>query len=97
MKDTTFWAKGDNNLWYYVREGTGDALTEHEIDEGYVDYIYYDSFASLEDVYDQETYDGGVYYLEKPYVEHTLEEIKHLLEEFENVKLTVVEGEDWHE
>ena len=78
------WAKGkDTGLIYKIEEGTGDNLQQEDIDKGYVDYIYYDSFKSLDDVYEQETYDGGVYYLEDYYGNYTKKQILEMIGGFE--------------
>ena len=79
------WAKGKNTgLIYKIEEGTGDNLQQEDIDQGYVDYIYYDSFKSLNDIYDNETYDGGVYYLKDYYADHSKEEILKMIGDFED-------------
>lgn len=73
--DKPMFVEDEDGFIFRIAEGTGDALEEKDIEDGYVDYIYYDIFASLEDLYDQQTYDGGVILLKKPYKEHTVEEI----------------------
>ena len=88
-----FWARdiNKNGCWWRITEGTGDNLTQEDMDEGYVDYIYYDYYASLEDVKDDEPYDGGMILLTKLYQNMSLEEIKQRVEDFESVELEVVE------
>lgn len=45
-----------------ISEGTGDNLSDEDIEEGYVDYIYYEQF---ELGYDIQEVDGGMILLEK--------------------------------
>ena len=86
------WAKGKTTGFYYkIQEGTGDNLLKEDIDEGYVDYIYYDYYQDLKDVQEDEPYDGGVYYLTRLYQNMTLEEIVKAIEKFENEELEVIE------
>lgn len=40
-----------------VAEGTGDNLTEDDIESGYIDYIYYDTYTMDGDI---QEYDGGM-------------------------------------
>lgn len=73
--DKPMFVEDEDGFIFRIAEGTGDALEQKDIDNGYVDYIYYDIYASLEDICDQEIYDGGIILLKKPYKEHTVEEI----------------------
>ena len=87
-----FWAKDKQKGWYWhIKEGTGDNLSQEDIDKGYVDYIYYDCYESLQDIHDDNIADGGMYYLRKLYQNHSLEEIIECLQDFEMVTLEVVE------
>lgn len=86
-----FWARDEKGRWWHIKEGTGDNLTQEDIDNGYVDYIYYDYYESLDDVNQDNIYDGGMYYLKKLYQNHSLEEIIQQVQDFEIVKLEVVE------
>ena len=87
------WLK-EKDTGYLIRaaEGTGDNLDEDDIAEGYVDYIYYDEFASIEDAYQQNTYDGGMILLNKYYKDMTTQEIKDAVEDFVGGKYEVVES-----
>ena len=77
---------------YEIEEGTGDNLLQEDIEDGYVDYIYYSSYSSLEAYKDGEAeIDGGMILLRKYYIDFTKEEIVRKVEEFENVKLEVIE------
>lgn len=71
-------------------EGTGDALTLYDLEEGYIDYIYYDEFNTLEDVYEQNTRDGGFILLKKPYREYSRDEIADMVSEFINAEIFTV-------
>lgn len=83
--DKPMFVEDADGFIFRIAEGTGDALEQKDIDDGYVDYIYYDIFASLEDLYNQEIDDGGIILLKKPYKEHTVEEILAEVCEFFNV------------
>lgn len=86
------WAKGKKTGYYYkIAEGTGDNLLPEDVDEGYVDYIYYDYYDSLSHLQEDEPYDGGCYYLTKLYQDMTVEEIVKAISEFENEELEVLE------
>ena len=85
-----FWAKDNNGQYYHITEGTGDNLSPEDLNQGYVDYIYYDIYDSINDIHEDDIYDGGIIMLEKLYVEMSLEEIIQRLEEFEDVKLEAV-------
>lgn len=73
--DQTIFAQADDGLIYAICEGTGDNLDAEDIGNGYVDYIYYDSYKTLEDLKDDEGYDGGMVLLKRPYSELTVREI----------------------
>ena len=86
-----FWAKAnDTGCYFYIREGTGDNLSQEDIDNGYVDYIYYDIFETLNDVHEDNIKDGGFILLEKLYQNSTLDEIVKAVEDFEGATLRVV-------
>lgn len=58
---------------YRIAEGSGDALFGEDIEDGYIDYIYYDI---LEDATDEDSViDGGCILLKKNYVDLTIKEI----------------------
>lgn len=73
--DRPMFLEDEDGYIFRICEGTGDALEQKDIDDGYVDYIYYDIFASLEDINDGCIYDGGIILLKKPYKDHTVSEI----------------------
>lgn len=64
-----------NDEIYHIKEGTGDALTQDDIDAGIVDYIYYDCYKSIRDIAEDNICDGGCILLTKLYKDMTLEEI----------------------
>ena len=86
-----FWARDEKGRWWNITEGTGDNLTQEDIDNGYVDYIYYDYYDSLDAIQFQDAHDGGMILLKKLYQNHSLEEIIQQVQDFESVKLEVVE------
>ena len=51
-----------------ISEGTGDNLLLEDRQEGYVDYINYSIYSSLEDMYDDNEQDGGMMLLRDYYV-----------------------------
>lgn len=79
----------DNPTVFHVQEGTGDNLLEEDIEKGFTDYIYYDTFDGkityrMIDAYgsgddadtldDMET-DGGMVLLYNPYRDLTVQQI----------------------
>ena len=62
MKDLVIFAKNDEKI-IRISEGNGCNLTNEDIDDGYVDYLYYDIF-DAQDFQDVE--DGGMVLLKKP-------------------------------
>lgn len=79
-----FWAKGvDSGRFYYIREGTGDNLSEEDVDAGYVDYIYYDAFETLNDIHEDNISDGGMILIKKLYQNSSVAEIVEQFEDFE--------------
>lgn len=60
---------------YKITEGTGDSLALEDIENGFIDYIYYDIYVSLEDLNEDIAFDGGLILLKKLYKDHTVEEI----------------------
>lgn len=71
-----FWARGEKTKrWYHICEGTGDGMSNEDFDAEYVDYIYYDIFDCLGDVYEQNVYDGGMVLLRKRYRDMTLKQV----------------------
>jgi hypothetical protein len=62
MKDLVIFVKNDEKI-IRIAEGDGCNLTDEDIKDGYVDYLYYDIF-DAQDFQDVE--DGGMVLLEKP-------------------------------
>lgn len=66
---------------YHIAEGSGDALSLEDIEDGYIDYIYYDI---LEDASDLDSIiDGGCILLKKNYVDLTIGQIIQKVLDFE--------------
>ena len=86
MTNILIWAKDkDTGYIYRITEGTGDNLFQEDIDEGYVDYIYYDYYASYDDIRDDSAYDGGIIYTKKLCQEMSQEEFLKRLCNFEAI------------
>lgn len=68
---TDFMVCVDDDIYIHITEGTGDNLLSEDIEEGYVDYIYYEVFrAGLwqgEPVMDE--IDGGMVLLKEMYID----------------------------
>ena len=63
-----------------ISEGSGDNLLDEDIEAGYVDYIYYDTYSVADDI--RET-DGGMIMLTKLFREQfkcTRDAIPHVLD-----------------
>ena len=89
------WFLGDDDLIYHIKEGTGDALEQQDIDDGYVDYIYIDVYKNnLSDILDDDIYDGGFILLEKFYKDMSIEDILATVEEFHDVKFFSVDDNE---
>lgn len=72
-----FWAGGlDSRSIYHIMEGTGDNLSREDVENGFVDYIYYEEYDLRGNCID-----GGMWLLEKPFGELTVEEILGTFEE----------------
>lgn len=77
---------------FKICEGTGDSLLQEDIDEGYVDYIYFSVYSSLSNLAEDNELDGGMVLLKKLYKDMSLEEIVRKVEEEECV--TFIKGGD---
>ena len=87
------WAKGKKSGYYYkIEEGTGDNLLKEDLEEGYIDYINYEFYDSLEDINENNPHDGGMFLLKKYYQDMTVEEIIACIEYEETEKLEVIEA-----
>ena len=54
-----------NDTVICVSPGDGSNLHQEDIDNGYVDYLYYDTYLNLFTYRDGEEYDGGLILLER--------------------------------
>ena len=71
-------AKTSDGKFVVIIEGTGDSLLQEDIDAGYVDYVNYEIYATLEQARENEdawSLDGGMVYLTKLVQEQELEDI----------------------
>lgn len=82
---TDFFIQAKDGRIFHICEGTGDNLLQEDIDEGYVDYINYDMFDTLQDVYDQ-CGDGGMVLLTKLYTDMSVEEILQAVADMEDAE-----------
>lgn len=90
------WVMGDDDLIYHIKEGTGDALEQQDIDDGYVDYIYIDIYKNnLTDINEDNISDGGFILLKTPYADLSVEDLLGIVEEFHGVKFFSISEEDW--
>lgn len=90
------WLLGDDELIYHIKEGTGDALEQEDIDDGYVDYIYIDIYKNdLNDIYEDNIFDGGFILLKKLYKDMSIEDILATVEEFHDVRFFSMEDDEW--
>ena len=78
-----------NPTVFHVQEGTGDSLSDEDLEEGFTDYIYYDTYDgeitySMIDAYESgDDYrtlekmgsDGGMILLYNPYLDLTVQQI----------------------
>ena len=59
------------DLIVHIQEGSGDNLDQQDLDAGYVDYIYFDTWDGVGTMHG----DGGMALLTKPYGELSVDEI----------------------
>lgn len=76
----------DLTLIVKAQEGSGSALEMEDIGEDIVDYIYYDIYKSIDDVANDNIYDGGCILLTKLYQDMTRQEIIDTISKFIGVK-----------
>ena len=95
-----YWVIIEGQTAIRVREGTGDNLSQEDIDDGYLDYIYYDTF-DFEDgrniaerAEEDQNSDGGLILLKSNYVAHTPQEIAEKVVAFVCGKMDA-DGIDW--
>ena len=79
-----FIARGDDGNFYVIKEGTGDNLMPEDVEDGYVDYIYYDVYDNLRAARDDDgdCVDGGMILLKELYADKTIKEILDRTSEF---------------
>ena len=80
------WLFGNDNRIYRILEGTGDALEQEDIDDGYVDYIYIDIYDQMSDIVDNDIIDGGMILLKTLYKDMSVDGILRKVENFYDVK-----------
>ena len=96
MDKSDMWFLGDDDLIYHIKEGTGDALEQEDIDDGYVDYIYIDVYKNnLTDIHEDNIFDGGFILLKKLYKDMTIEEILAEVETFHEVSFFSIDDTSW--
>ena len=97
MNKSDFWLKElHTDLIFHICEGTGDNLFPEDVEDGYIDYIYYDTYETLEDAYNGNTNGGGMVLLDMLYRDLTLGEIieKTLnMEDIDSDKYEIIEVE----
>ena len=87
---TDFYAQADDGHIFHICEGTGDNLLQEDIDNGCIDYIYYEIYESLKDAVEQNEYDGGMVLLEKYYQDMSIQEIMDAVADMEQIKFVGV-------
>lgn len=88
-------AKTSDGKFVVIIEGTGDSLLQEDIDAGYVDYVNYEIYATLEQARENEdawSLDGGMVYLTKLAQEQELEDILIEMESEVGKPLSFVEN-----
>ena len=80
------WLFGNDNRIYRILEGTGDALEQDDIEDGYVDYIYIDIYDHMSDIVDNDIIDGGMILLKTLYKDMSVDGILRKVENFYDVK-----------
>ena len=80
-----------------ISEGSGDNLLQEDMDEGYVDYIYYEQYGMEVDIREV---DGGMVLLTEPFQEkftRTEDAIPHVLDMAygsDSIKYIVLKGDN---
>lgn len=95
INKSDFWLYSENyQTMFHITEGTGDNLDIEDVDEGYVDYIYFDLYDNI--MFDNgdaistiegecekcDADDGGLILLKKPYTDYSIEEIIYKVLDF---------------
>lgn len=89
ISDLEMWLQDERGYIYHITEGTGDNLLFEDVEDGYVDYIYYSYYKNMNDVNNDDEYDGGMILLKKYYQDMTPQEIIQTVEEFENTSFII--------
>ena len=90
LDKSDMWLLGFDDKIYHIAEGTGDALTQDDINAGYVDYIYIDVYLNnLTDIYNNDTWDGGFILLTEPYKDMSVVEIIDKVEKFYDIMFKI--------
>lgn len=92
MKDII--ARTSDGTYIVITEGTGDNLFQEDIDAGYVDYVNYETYKTLEQARNNDdTYasDGGMVYLKEAYQTLVVKEVLSALEDELGGELEYVE------
>ena len=76
--------KPENGNFIHIQEGSGDALTKNNIDDGYIDYIDYTRF-SLAGPEEISYKDGGQCLISEMYIDLSEEDIIQTVLNFENL------------
>ena len=91
------WVLGNDDLIYHISEGTGDALSPIDLEEGFVDYIYIDVYKNnLSDVHDDNIFDGGFLLLKTLYADTPIDDILAIVEQYYDVKFFTIDDSDWN-
>lgn len=94
-----FWVRDKNtDLIFHICEGTGDNLLPEDTEAGYIDYIYYNTYETLEDAYNEINEGGGMVLLDVWYKDLTLGEIIEKtfnMEDLECNDYEIIEVEIW--
>lgn len=72
---------------YYIKicEGTGDNLFPEDVEDGYVDYIYYSIYDNISDYANDSESDGGMILLKELYAKMSIEDIVKTMQKFNGV------------
>lgn len=88
-------AKTSDGKFVVITEGTGDNLFQEDIDAGYVDYVNYEIYKTLEQARENEdawSIDGGMVYLKELYQDLVVNEVLSVMEDEVGSPLTYVEN-----
>ena len=86
--------KAADGKFVVITEGTGDNLFQEDIDAGFVDYVNYEVYATLEQARENEdawSLDGGMVYLKELYQDLVISEVLSVMADEIGCPLTYVE------